>query len=95
MATNCGYTFVTGTAKCSAPYEGHLIHVGMDRIDKKLSRTGRMTKSIFADFENAWKTLMSDLKPQHRDIFREEIDFRLQDREFAFCGTLGREFIPL
>jgi hypothetical protein len=27
--------------------------------------------------------------------FREEIDFRLQDREFAFCGTLGREFIPL
>jgi hypothetical protein len=27
-----------------------------------------------------------------RDIFREEIDFRLQDREFAFCGTLGREF---
>ena len=38
---------------------------------------------------------MGNLKPQHRDIFREEIDFRLQDQEFAFCGTLGREFIPL
>jgi hypothetical protein len=38
---------------------------------------------------------MRSLKAEHRDIFREEIDFRLQDREFAFCETRGREFIPL
>jgi len=38
---------------------------------------------------------MKSLKPQHREIFRDEIDFRLQEREFQFCGTLGKEFIPL
>ena len=56
---------------------------------------GRDDIQYFADFEGAWQTLMKSLKPQHREIFRDEIDFRLQEREFQFCGTLGKEFIPL
>jgi len=75
--------------------EGHMMHVGGDRLDNEVVWTGADDQDYLADFQNAWMALMGDLKPQHRDIFREEIDFRLQDREFAFCGTLGREFIPL
>ena len=73
----------------------HLLHVGMDRMDNEIINDGRNDKQYFADFEGAWQTLMKSLKPQHREIFRDEIDFRLQDREFQFCGTLGKEFIPL
>ena len=36
---------------------------------------------------------MRSLKPEHRDTFRDEIDFRLRDPEFRICGTLGKEFI--
>jgi hypothetical protein len=37
--------------------------------------------------------MMRSLKPEHKDIFRDEIDFRLSDAEFKFCGSLGKEFI--
>ena len=75
--------------------ESHMMHVGGDRLDNEIVWTGADDQEYLADFQNAWKALMANLKAQHCDIFREEIDFRVQDREFAFCGTLGREFIPL
>jgi hypothetical protein len=90
------YTFKNWTANgVQRHMEGHMMHVGGDRLDNEVVWTGADDQEYLADFQNAWKALMSNLKPQHRDIFREEIDFRLQDREFAFCGTLGREFIPV
>ena len=73
----------------------HLLHVGMGRMENELINDGSHDKEYFADFEAAWRTLMRSLKPQHRDVFRDEIDFRPSDREFQFCGTLGREFVPL
>jgi hypothetical protein len=73
----------------------HLLHVGMGRVYNEIINDGRQDKKYFEDFESAWKTFLRSVKAEHRDIFREEIDFRMQNREFAFCGTLGREFIPL
>jgi len=32
------------------------------------------------------------LKDEHKDIFQEEIEHRL-DSEFRHCGTLGKELI--
>ena len=89
-----GYTFVHWNDKVQEFMNAHLLHVSMARIDNEIINDGRHDKKYFEDFESAWQTLMRSLKAEHRDIFREEIDFRLQDREFAFCGTLGREFIP-
>jgi hypothetical protein len=88
-----GYTFVHWNDKVQEFMNAHLLHVGMGRIDNGIINDGRHDKKYFEDFESAWQTLMRSLKAEHRDVFREEIDFRLRDREFAFCGTLGREFI--
>ena len=90
-----GYTFVHWNDTVQEFMNAHLLRVGMERIDNEIINDGKHDKKYFEDFESAWQTLMRSLKAEHRDIFREEIDFRLQDREFAFCGTLGREFIPL
>jgi hypothetical protein len=87
--------FVHWNDKVQEFMNAHLLHVGMGRMDSEIINDGRNDKQYFADFEGAWQTLMKSLKPQHREIFRDEIDFRLQDREFQFCGTLGKEFIPL
>jgi hypothetical protein len=96
LAANCHIHSSTGTANgVQRHMEGHMMHVGGDRLDNEVVWTGADDQEYLADFQNAWMAFMGNLKLQHRDIFREEIDFRKQDREFAFCGTLGREFIPL
>lgn len=88
-----GYRFIHWTDTVQEFMNAHLLHVGMDRMDNEIANDGRNDKKYFEDFEGAWQTMMRSLKPQHRNIFREEIDFRLSDPEFTFCGTLGREFI--
>lgn len=74
--------------------EGHLMHVGGDRLENQVVWTGADDKEYLADFQNAWTAFMKSLKPEHRDAFREEIDFRLLNPEFQICGSLSREFIP-
>jgi hypothetical protein len=88
-----GFTFIHWTDNVQEFMNAHLLHVGMDRMDNEIVNDGRSDAKYFGDFEGAWQTMMCRLKPQHRDIFRDEIDFRLSDLEFTFCGTLGREFI--
>jgi len=85
------YTFQHWTnARVQHHMEGHMVHVGRDRLTNKIGNDDDLYQ---ADFENAWRSMMENLKPQHKDVFRDEIDFRLTDPEFTWCGTLGKEFI--
>jgi hypothetical protein len=73
--------------------QGHMMHVGGDRLKNEVPWTGGDDLLYLADFQSAWRVLMENLKDEHKDTFREEIDFRLTAEEFKFCGTLGKEFI--
>jgi hypothetical protein len=65
--------------KC-AQTEGNVVWTGKDN-DKYLS-----------DFEGAWSLFLGNLKDEHKQNFKDEIDHRL-DSAFRHCGTLGKEFI--
>ncbi|MEO8049670.1 MAG: hypothetical protein ABI833_04575 [Acidobacteriota bacterium] len=87
------YRFVHWTDSVQEFMNAHLLHVGMDRMDNEIPNDGKKDPLYFQDFQNAWQAMLKQLKPVHRDVFRDEIDFRLADREFKICGTLGKEFI--
>ncbi len=70
-----------------------LLHVGVRRVNNTIPNDGTKNPVYLTDFENAWKAFMSNLNQQHRDIFRDEIDYRLTDAHFTICGSLGKEFI--
>jgi len=70
-----------------------LLHVGMRRVHNTIPNDGAKNVEYWADFEGAWQMFMSSLNPQHRDIFRDEIDYRLTNSHFHICGTLGKEYI--
>lgn len=90
-----GYRFIHWTDRVQEFMNSHLLHVGAGRLTNEIVNDGKNDKQYFDDFEGAWQGMMRSLKPEHRDIFRDEIDFRLREHEFAFCGTLGKEFIPV
>ena len=69
------------------------MHVGAGRVINTKVSTGGEDSRYLADFEEAWMLLMKNLKPQHRNIFKDEIDYRLSAPEFHNCGTLGKEYI--
>jgi hypothetical protein len=87
------YTFQRWTHGVQRHMQGHLLHVGGDRLENVVEWTGADDKEYLADFQNAWKSLLGNLKQEHRNVFREEIDLRLEHKEFQFCGSLGKEFI--
>jgi len=72
--------------------EGHLLHVGGDRTEGQISWTGASDRLYLFGFQEAWRLMMGNLKTEHKKVFREEIDHRL-DSEFRHCGDLGRQFI--
>jgi hypothetical protein len=86
------YKFKHWTRKVQDHMEGHLLHVGGDRTRGVVSWTSRDDEKYLDDFGEAWRTLMTNLKPEHREVFRDEIEHRV-DSEFRHCGSLGREFI--
>jgi hypothetical protein len=43
--------------------EGHMMHAGGDRLDDEVVWTGADDQEYLSDFQNAWKALMSNLKP--------------------------------
>lgn len=88
------YTFHHWTTSVQRHMEGHLMHVGGDRLENEVVWTGAEDPQYLSDFQGAWATLMKNLKPAHRDVFREEIAYRLLDPEFQICGTLDKELIP-
>jgi hypothetical protein len=89
------YVFRHWTYDVQRHMEGHLLHVGGDRLENELVWTGADDQQYLTDFQNAWKALLIHLKPEHRDVFRDEINLRLTETEFEICGTLDKEFIPL
>jgi hypothetical protein len=92
MGQKLTFTFQHWTRNVQTHMEGHMMHVGGDRTENEVVWTGVDDKLYLADFQNAWATLMRNLKPEHKDIFREEIEHRL-DSEFRHCGSLGKELI--
>ena len=68
------------------------MHLGKDRITGTIAWTGGNDKQYLKDFEGAWVVFLKALRPQYRDVFRDEINHRL-DSEFLDCGSLGKEFI--
>jgi hypothetical protein len=87
------YKFQHWTDDVQSFMNAQLLHVGESRLSNEKISTGNRDSNYFGDFQNAWEAVMKSLKPEHRDVFRDEIDFRLSDVEFEFCGTLGKEFI--
>jgi hypothetical protein len=86
------FTFRHWTRSVQRHMEGHMVHVGGDRTENEVVWTGDDDKLYLADFQGAWAAFLGDVKDEHKEIFREEIDLRL-DSEFRHCGTLGKEFI--
>jgi len=71
----------------------HILHVGAGRLNNTVIMDGHDDPLYLADFQKAWGLLMANLKPEHKDTFREEIDYRLTNPAFGICGKLGSEFI--
>jgi hypothetical protein len=71
----------------------HMLHVGAGRVDNTIIMDGHDDRLYLADFQEAWGLLMGNLKTEHKDVFREEIDYRLTNPAFAICGSLGKELI--
>jgi hypothetical protein len=72
--------------------ESHLVHAGVERTENDTEWTGKDNEHYLADFERVWALFLGNLKGEHKQNFREEIDYRL-DLAFRHCGTLGKEFI--
>ena len=71
-----------------------MLHVGGGRVSNKKESTGADDKSYLAEFRSMWEKMLRNLKDPHKDVFRDEIQYRLDHPgDFKHCGTLGKEFI--
>ena len=72
----------------------HMLHVGGGRVTNTKESKGADDKDYLAEFQGMWEKMLRNLKDQHKEIFRDEIQYRLDyPGEFKHCGTLGKEFI--
>lgn len=55
----------------------HMLHVGGGRLTNTKVSTGADDGDYLKDFETAWEMITKNLTPKHRQLFREEIYFRL------------------
>jgi hypothetical protein len=92
LTTEVTFKFNYWTNAIRSHMETHLLHAGSARTDGDTVWTGRDNAHYLADFEGAWELFLRNLKDEHKEIFRDEIDHRLSS-EFRHCGTLGKEFI--
>jgi len=74
----------------------HMLHVGSGRLTNTKNSTGADDRSYLFEFEGMWEQMLRNLKDQHKQLFKEEIQYRLEfpPGAFAHCGSLGKEFIP-
>jgi hypothetical protein len=70
-----------------------MLHVGAGRVNNTIIMDSHNDPKYSADFEQAWGLFMSNLKPEHKDIFRDQIDYRLTNPTFGICGSLYKELI--
>ena len=86
------FTFQHWTDDVQKFMNTHMLHVGGGRVTNRKVSTGADDKSYLAEFQGMWERMLKNLQNKHKEIFREEIEHRL-DSEFRHCGTLGKEFI--
>jgi hypothetical protein len=86
------FTFQYWTHDVQKFMNTHMLHVGGGRVTNRKVSTGADDKSYLAEFQGMWEKMLKNLQDKHKDIFREEIEHRL-DSEFRHCGTLGKELI--
>jgi hypothetical protein len=88
------FTFQHWTDEVQNFMNTHMLHVGGGRVSNETKSTGANDKSYLAEFQGMWEKMLGNLKDQHKDVFRDEILYRLEyPGEFKHCGTLGKEFI--
>lgn len=93
LTTDVAFPFQNWNKGVQAFMETHMLHVGAGRLTNEVVMTGSDDKLYLADFEEAWRLLMGNLRTEHKAAFRDEIDYRLTTSPFGFCGSLGKEFI--
>lgn len=86
------FTFNHWTDKVQEFMNTHLLHVGCGRVTNTKVSTGANDRAYLAEFQRMWENMLTNLKDEHKENFREEIEHRL-DSEFRHCGTLGKELI--
>lgn len=86
------FTFEHWTDDVQKFMNTHMLHVGGGRVTNTKVSTGADDKSYLAEFQGMWEKMLKNLQDKHKEIFREEIEHRL-DSEFRHCGTLGKELI--
>jgi hypothetical protein len=92
LANDVKFMFKHWTRTVQQHMEIHIMHVGGDRVTRNIVWTGADDKLYLEDFQMAWATFLANLKHEHKELFKDEIDHRL-DSEFRHCGSLGKEFI--
>jgi hypothetical protein len=92
IAADVEFKFQHWTFTVQNHMEIHLLHVGRTRATRDVVWSGRFDQKYLEDFESAWRTVLQNLKPSHREVFKDEISFRLHSA-FRHCGDLGLEFI--
>lgn len=73
----------------------HTLHVGGGRLKNTKISTGADDPTYLAEFEGMWEHMLRNLKEPHKEVFKDEIQYRLDfpPNAFKHCGTLGKEFI--
>lgn len=92
LASKIEFPFANWNNRVQSHMDAHMLHVGAGRLTNEVRWTGGSDRLYLADFQEAWRIMLGNLKAEHKPVFREEIDHRL-DSEFRHCGTLGKEFI--
>jgi hypothetical protein len=93
LARKVDFPFSHWNRAVQAFMNAHMLHVGAGRVRNTIIMDGHDDPQYLADFEEAWGLLMGNLKPEHKDVFRDEIDYRLTNPTFRICGSLGKELI--
>jgi hypothetical protein len=89
---NISFEFMNWTNDIQEHMNVHLLHVGGRRTVGKVAWAGTHNALYLDDFEKAWETFLKNLKPKHKVIFLDEIEYKLNS-EFRHCGDLGKHFL--
>ena len=87
------FRFQHWTADVQKFMNTHTLHYGGGRVANNTVWTGADDQKYLDEFKGFWEMMLRNLKDKHKPIFLDEIDFRLTEPEFQFCGSLGKEFI--
>ena len=88
------FTFQHWTDEVQKFMNTHTLHVGGARVTNTKESKGADDKQYLAEFQGMWEKMLRNLKDQHKDIFRDEVQYWIDHPgEFRHCETPGKEFI--